>query len=287
MNYLPVSACTLTRDAFAGGWCLFESMASLLPFVEELVVMDLGSTDGTLEALREIAEANPKFKIIARPDWPRVDAGVLSDLMNELVEICRYERVLCFGSDEVWHEDLLLRMEDHFEQGKFNLTFWRLQYRDNFQSIKWPAHTVHRVGLKGQLDFVDDAMMTRKRHGAELCSQYGGTTYDHDPQMNDPEGAKSFVHDMIVDVSKAAFLDNAKVKSELLAPFWHESPNVEGKPTDEWLHEARENPDWAQTESPFNLPKLLRWHVGRPRYELRPELLEALKRDETRKLLGI
>ncbi len=33
------------------------------------------------------------------------------------------------------------------------------------------------------------------------------------------------------------------------------------------------------------LPAIMRWHVGRTRYELRPDLLQALKDDRTREYI--
>ncbi len=45
------------------GYCLYESMWTLLPVLDELVVLDLGSVDGTFETLKEIEAANPKVRI--------------------------------------------------------------------------------------------------------------------------------------------------------------------------------------------------------------------------------
>jgi len=43
--------------------------------------------------------------------------------------------------------------------------------------------------------------------------------------------------------------------------------------------------DWTKPVSPYNLPKLLSWHVGKVKYELRSEILEAIKQDKTRELI--
>lgn len=93
---------------------------------------------------------------------------------------------------------------------------------------------------------------------------------------------------MIMDVSLVGgFRDNIIERRILHAPFWHEEPTIEGKPASEWKKFALNNPDWTKTESPYNLPPIMRWHVGKTRYELRPELLEALKHNTTEGIVGL
>lgn len=287
MSY-PVSACVFIRNCFIGAFCLFESLASLLPFVSEFVVMDLGSTDGTLEKLDEIAQHNGKVKLLVRSKgFLKIDAGVFADLANELIDKCRYDNVLYYQADEIWHQDLLKRMASYFVAGKYDLAFWRIQYRDNFQRVKWFPHLVHRVGQKdGAFNFVGDGMTSDRTWDAEICSQYDGGHFPKWGAMGQ-EGIKPYVNDMVMDVSLVGgFRDNIVERRALHAPFWHEEPHIENVPAGEWKRKAEANPDWTKAESPYNLPAIMRWHVGRTRYELRPELLEAIKRNETEGFLG-
>lgn len=281
-----ISACVFIKDTFTGAFCLFESMASLIPFVEEFLIMDLGSTDGTREALNEIAMTNPKVRLLSG-DWPEIDAGAFATLANELIDKCRYDRVLYYQADEIWHPDLLRLMAAEFEAGNFDLSFWRIQYRDNFQKVKWFPHPVHRVGLKYNFHFEGDGMTTNRTWGAKLCSNYGGGYFIKWGEMGQ-EGIKPYVHEMIMDVSLVGgFRDNIIERRALHAPFWHEEPTIEGKPASEWAAAAMANSDWTKIESPYNLPPIMRWHVGKTKYELRPELLEALKNNTTEALVGL
>lgn len=281
MSY-PISACVFIRNNSAG-FCLWESLSSWLPFVDEFIVMDLMSNDGTWEILSEIAGANHKISLHRRP-WPRIDAGVFADLANDLIQMCQHENVLYFQADEIPHQNLLKLAEQRFQQGQFDLSFWRIQFRDNFQKVKWFPHLVHRVGHKDRFHFVGDGMTSDRTWDAKICSNYGGEYF---PQWGGMPPMEIPVSEMITDVSLVGgFRDNIIERRLLHAPFWHEEAHVEGKSAAEWAAAAMANPDWTKAESPFDLPQILRWHVGRTKYLVRQELIEAIKRDDTRELIG-
>lgn len=283
---MNISACVFIRDNNVGAFCLYESMASLLPFVDEYIVMDLGSTDGTYQVLYAIAEKNPKIKLTTGK-FDVIDAGVFATLANQLVSLCKHETVLYHQADEVWHPDLLKRMEQELERGHTDMAFWRIQYRDNFQKVKWFPHLVHRIGKKGRFNFVGDGMTTDRTWDARICSQYGGEYFPQWGGMGQ-DGIKPFVNEMIMDVSLVGgFRDNIVERRALHAPFWHEEPHIEGKPANVWQQEAMANPDWTKTESPYNLPPVMRYHVGKTRYQIRRELLDAIQRDDTREIVGL
>ena len=82
------------------------------------------------------------------------------------------------------------------------------------------------------------------------------------------------------------FIENIVQKRRMHAPFWHETPNVRGESAAQWYTRERSNPIWMKRDTPYNIPHIMRYHVGKTKYVLRPELLEALKADETRSLLG-
>jgi len=151
----------------------------------------------------------------------------------------------------------------------------------------WYPHLVHRVGIKGNCIFVDDGMNTDRYGQPSVVS-----CYDKDLEFlwernfeNDP--TKLPTHEMIMDVSKGGFFDNIGTKSALLAPMWRESPMVDGEPYDIWYDREVNNPEWSAEATPFDIPKIMKWHVGKRRYEVREELLEALMADDTRELLGL
>lgn len=293
-----ISGCCFVRDSIAGAYMIFESMASMLPFVDDMVILDLGSTDGTAEALTQIALHNPKVRLVQRGEFPFTDAGVFATLANELVQQwCKFDNVLYWQSDEIWHQDLLRLMQQKFEQDQFDLSFWRIQYANNFQWVKWFPHLVHRVGKKDKFNFTGDGMNTDRTWDAKICSNFGGEMFPKWGELGQ-EGIKPYVNEMITDISLlGAFRDNIPDRRKMHVPFWKEEYTIpyfdwvtKGQPRmsrEEWVHTALNDRAWTMPKSPYNLPKILQWHVGRTKYELRPELLEALKYDNTRTLVGL
>lgn len=303
----PLSACCFIRNTFTGAFMLPETIAQFLPFVNEMIIMDLGSNDGTIDFLKEVSRHNPKIKIILEGSFPFTDAGVFATVANDLIDRCTYDHVLYWQADEIWHEDLLRLMDQRLEQGDYDLSFWRIQYANNFQYVKWFPHLVHRIGYKGNdikfnadknnFEFNGDGMNTTRVWDARICSNYGGEMFPKWGELGQ-RGIKPYVNEMVTDVSLlGGFRDNIPERRRMHAPFWKEEPTIPyfdpetykqaHQPASQWLLRALRDPDWTRTESPYDLPRLLRWHVGKTKYQLRPELLEAIKRDDTRAIIGL
>lgn len=281
-----LSGCVFIRNTFQGAFCLFESMYQLLPLCDEFIVMDLGSDDGTREVLAEIEAANPKVRIVDGK-FHFYDASVFAVLANDLVQMCQNETVLYYQSDEIWHEDLIEITRRRLDEGGRNLSFWRVQLKYNFQVIKWFPHPVHRIAPKDQFDFVGDGMNTQQVYGTPMCSNWGIEHFMQwgDRFKNTPERLPT--NEMILDVSlTGGFLDNIPDRRRMHLPFWGEGdvmPGDEGGVSvDEWYIAQQSNPLWNYTKPNFNIPKIMKYHLGKRKYELRPQLLEALKGDHWR-----
>lgn len=292
---MSVSGCCFIKDAFKGGFTIFESMASMLPLVDEFVVLDLGSTDGTLEKLEQIAAFNRRVKVL-HGQFPIVDAGAFATLANDLIDECQYDAVWYCQADEVPHEDMLPLIRDAFNRGEYDWTFWRIQYHNNFQHIKWYPHPVHRIGKKGTFHFIGDGMSTDRTWNVPFLGHDGGMFLKWG-EMG-PEAIKPYVNWMLLDVSLlGGFRDLIPERRALHAPFWHEVPNIPYKTAgqkgetwmdpDTWKRTALADTDWILPTSPYNLPRIMHWHVGRVRYDLHPELFESLCRDDTAQYLGV
>ncbi len=280
------SGCVFIKNTIEGAYCLFESVATMLPLVDEMLILDLGSTDGTREVLDFIDMQNPKINVLSGQFPKEKDANNFATLANDLIQQCWYDRVIYWQSDEIWHQDLLFKFKRlYLDKDADDLRFWRIQYRENWQEIKWLPHFVHRLGRKDNFNFVGDGMNTDRYLDPPLCGEPIGFT-DWGDWYQDPTKGASFInkytYDMITDVSQVGgFRDNIIARRSHHAPFWHESINVEGVHPDKWLQREMNNPNWTKIETPFNLPHILKFHVGHTYYDVRKPLIDAIAYDKT------
>lgn len=287
---MNLSGATFIRDTFTGAFCLFESMASWLSVCDDITVLDCGSTDGTLQVLQEISAANHRVKLV-QTQFSRVDAGAFADAANDCVRSWQADSGVIWYADEIPHQHLLQMLQERMVQdaamGKpYDYTFWSYQLKENFQAMKWPPHPIHRIGPKENFFLKDDGTNTDRVFGVEVISNWNQGWFSKWGTEFGADYTQLPTDEMIMDVSiTGAFLDNIYDRCSLHAPMWHEQPNVEGTPASLWVQDQRDNPNWEKTDTPFNIPHIMRWHLGRSKYELRDELRQALKTGQVEKLL--
>jgi hypothetical protein len=285
-----ISACCFIRDNNVGAFCLWESMAQIIPFVDEYIIMDCGSTDGTLEILNDLAAQNPKIRIVhgsfMRDYGGKLDCRIFADLANELVAMCKHDVVFYHQADEIFHEDLLELLRAELEKGIpedwRGLNFWRYQLKENFQTMKWWPHQVNRIGLKSRFHFTGDGMNT-DTPGPVL---YGFEAREWQTFFHEAPELVPTRH-MILDVSMVGgFLETILKRRQLHAPIWGESPDVlygvasggAGVNIHGWMAVQRKKQEWRREETKFDIPAIMRWHLGKQEYIVRQEILEKISK---------
>ncbi len=111
-----ISAFTIVKDAIRQGYPFAETIASVLPVCDELLISDGYSNDGTFETLQRISTLNNKIKIF-RNEWIRKDVTVLADVSNDLRKKCTSDYLFYIQAAEVVHEDsvkMLRRLPEVF-----------------------------------------------------------------------------------------------------------------------------------------------------------------------------
>jgi hypothetical protein len=84
---------------------------------------------------------------------------------------------------------------------------------------------------------------------------------------------------MIMDVSNTgAFFENIISKRKAHGPFWNEDCSIEGESCEQWYAREKNNPNWSKQTTMFNIPPIMSWHLGHQTYQVRPELIEEIKR---------
>ncbi len=100
MNYTPsISGYVTTKDCISQQYPFENCIESMKSFCSEIVVMDGGSTDGTLEKLHELAEADQRIKVYSHEvDWNAKRFAVEDGLQKARA------RAKCTG-DFLWQMD--------------------------------------------------------------------------------------------------------------------------------------------------------------------------------------
>lgn len=266
-------------------------MSILMPIADEFVVMDVGSTDGTLETLKWLAERNKKLRveqgnIPVNPVTGLVDAGSFAVIPNELIPTCKNDLVMYYQADELFHEKLMdvfvERLEEYGLKDFKGMSFWRYQLSHNFQRIKWFPHIVHRVGHKDSFVFVDDGMNTKEVWGVPVCSNFDAGWFPRWGDEFERRPTELPTHEMILDISSVGgFLNNVETKMKHHAPLWRNSDqhiNLDGQSYkfSEWFEEQKSNEEWSRTETPFNVPSVIKPSLGQHDYTVRQDLLDKI-----------
>jgi hypothetical protein len=110
-----VSGATILDGVVRLGYPFRESLQSLLPLVDELVVNVGPADDGTWEAVRALGD--PRIRPF-RADWDRSprEGAVLSEQTNLALARCGGDWIVYLQADEVLHEDDLPRLRRALER---------------------------------------------------------------------------------------------------------------------------------------------------------------------------
>ena len=108
MDWYPRSSgYTTTYNCVSQTYPFVQSIMSMIPFCEEVVVMDGGSTDGTYEALLALAEKNPKIAVFQnKVDWSAPRAALEDGQQKARArDKCTQKYCWQMDVDEIVHED--------------------------------------------------------------------------------------------------------------------------------------------------------------------------------------
>lgn len=108
---MQVSGFSVVRNAIRYDYPFIESLQSLLPLVDELVLAVGDCDDGTVEALAALD--SPKLKVIHTVWDPAVRSGglIISQQTNIALDACQGDWCFYLQADEVLHENDLDRID--------------------------------------------------------------------------------------------------------------------------------------------------------------------------------
>ena len=109
-----ISGYTTTYNCISGQYPFRESIASMLGFCDEVVVVDAGSSDGTLEELRRMSDCDDRIVVhVQQRDWSDPRSAVFDGQQKALARaICTGDFCWQQDSDEIVHENDYQKVRD-------------------------------------------------------------------------------------------------------------------------------------------------------------------------------
>jgi glycosyltransferase involved in cell wall biosynthesis len=102
-----LSGFTVCKNALSLDYAIVECINSLLPVCDEVVVGEMGSTDGTRLALQAWSERDSRIRIVDIRDWTRERGNMkwFVEALNETRQHLQYPMMLQLDADEVLGDD--------------------------------------------------------------------------------------------------------------------------------------------------------------------------------------
>jgi hypothetical protein len=175
VNTPPMSGFTVIRNARLMGYPILESLRSLLPIVDELVV-GLGQSDDDTRLMLESLES-PKIKIFdSFWDTGKTKGGlILSEKTNEALAKCANDWCFYLQADEVLHESDLSAIRAALAQANTRpeiegLLFDYIHFYGSYSTIatsrRWYRKEVRIVRKSSGIQSHNDAQGFRVRQAA-------------------------------------------------------------------------------------------------------------------------
>jgi len=193
---LKISGFTIVRNAVKYDYPVLESIRSLLPLVDEMLVSVGNSEDGTMDLIRSID--SPKIRIMESvwDDALREGGRVLAEETNKALAAISQDTDWCFylQADEVLHEQWIepvrLAMEKHLSDSRvqgllFDYLHFYGSYKYTGDSRTWYRREVRVIRNLPGMESYRDAQGFRFK-GNKLFVKYCGASIYHYGWVKNP-----------------------------------------------------------------------------------------------------
>ncbi|MBC8277004.1 MAG: glycosyltransferase [FCB group bacterium] len=111
---MSISAVTIIKNGLKLGYPFVESILSILPVCDEVIISEGYSEDGTLKILQTVFENEPKIRIV-HDRWPvRKSGRAIAEITDLAVACAAGDWIFYLQADEILHEknlDLLRKID--------------------------------------------------------------------------------------------------------------------------------------------------------------------------------
>lgn len=197
---MKISGFTLVRHGEEFDYPYLESIRSLLPIVDELVVNIGVGQDETENKIKKFAENEPKLKIFVS-DWPLNDpfkqkgGQVLSEQTNLVLDRCTGDWCVYLQADEVLHEEDISLIQESLRDADRRsvdaVVFEYIHFYGSYQVIQKTRGAYRReiraIRRSSGARSVGDAQSFRSIHGGKLSAILSQARVFHYGWVRSPE----------------------------------------------------------------------------------------------------
>lgn len=264
---MKISGFTLVRNGVKFDYPFLESLRSLLPLVDELVInVGIGDIDGdeTLKRVQEFAQNAPSGKVTwFESHWPLDDPEkkrgglILSEQTNLALDRCTGDWCIYLQADEVLHEADQARTLNAIQEadalGLDAVVFEYLHFYGSFDVVQLTRSAYRRevraIRRASQARSIGDAQSFRGPEGKKLSALLGkGIRVFHYGWVRTPEAMreKTVFMDQLYHAGGEGTGDNYRYKK-----FWGLYDYTGGHPAVMKDRITQKGWHWDLTKSPF------------------------------------
>lgn len=137
-----ISGFTFIKNGVSLGYPFVETVLSMLPIVDEFVILECFSEDSTYYWCKRLEKQHPKVKVY-RQEWaPITNTGTsIGTMQTAALRKCTGDYSLCCQADELWHESSIRTFGKLVRSAAANSYAFDFQHIGrNYQEIL-PRHT--------------------------------------------------------------------------------------------------------------------------------------------------
>lgn len=113
---MKITGIMAIKNGIIGGYPFLEGILSVLPIVDEFLVADGGSSDGTLEALNKLQGGFPEKVKLVKDGWvPTPNCENIDGSLDKLVSLAEGDWIINVQGDEIWYEKDVQRIKELVE----------------------------------------------------------------------------------------------------------------------------------------------------------------------------
>ena len=123
MSNSTVSVVFIIKNGLKNGYCFWESLQSILPICDELIISDGYSDDGTYEALLKFKDKYKSVNINLYQDkWEEKSyhGEVIAKVTQRAIEKATKDYTLNLQGDELYHESTISYLKDIIKDKHYN-----------------------------------------------------------------------------------------------------------------------------------------------------------------------